>query len=236
MKKILKSILSKFICCVMILSLSTLNVDASFSDTSDKIISINEEYIQEHFENLLNEIQTASKLEYSRILSTNNLVTNAENISLYKIQDNELVDKQGATTGIYAVTYAAVITDGSTNLSGYDPTIAVKCYSTIYFHIREVKGTKEYCLYKVSGGYTKDDSSTSVKLQTVTYSEGGSGSEGNVNYPVTTKSPTGSSWSYNTGYTKYVIKGGIYSGSGCAYTIKLSKGSDSWTYTLSNPL
>ncbi|MFA9377142.1 MAG: hypothetical protein ACERKZ_10375 [Lachnotalea sp.] len=234
-KKTIKFIQGIILSLAMVIPMFTMSAHAETIDLQEKTIAENEKYIQENFSALLESKLKTSNNQYSKSMSLNSLsaVNDGLEESTYKIQDAELLNDQGESTGIFATTYAAVASSsGNKYEDGTDDTIAVTCYSTIYYSKRTAKGSTEYCLSKVAGGYTKSDGSTTVKSQTLNYGEAGIGSDGNVQLSQS-ETPTKTSYSYSTGYSKYITTAGTHN-IGCTYIIKLKKGSDTWSYYLYN--
>ncbi|GEM_PF-5748907 len=124
---------------------------------------------------------------------------------------------------------------GNTYLDKWDNSLGVLGYCTIYYSIStDSYGVAIYNLTKVTGGYTISDSSISVSSQNLVYGAVGTGPTGMVNNS-NTKTPTSSSWSYNTGYSKYIAFAGYYT-FGATYTLNLSRTTSNWSLTLNNLL
>lgn len=121
---------------------------------------------------------------------------------------------------------------GNDYREAWDGFNLVKAYSTIYFNIKDIT-PDEYLLTKVAGGWTVN---TPVQLsnRSVSYI-----CEGRFPTVVTdqhaTKSPTTNSYSYNTGFTKYVIDDSV-SLLGARSEVNLKYNSADWSLTLINNL
>lgn len=60
--------------------------------------------------------------------------------------------------------------DQSQGRSGWDSTGSIKFYSTVYFDFHyDIHGATRYKMYRVTGGYTKSDSSVTLVKQYVAY-------------------------------------------------------------------
>lgn len=128
------------------------------------------------------------------------------------------------------VLYAAG-TSGSKQEIDYDSVYTIKGYVTIYYTTVDVAGTTCRRLTKVSGGYTwLDNSGSQVTSQSLYYGMTGVGTSTLVN-ETGSKTPTGTSFSYNTGFTGAINTNGIYA-LGATYTIYLKRTSSGTTWKL----
>ncbi len=237
-----KAIALSLVLTVMFSLFQPYTVKAKNISEISKIYEANDGYVAKNLENLLKKgkpTKPQSKVLVSKNTTTLASVSDA-NVQTYIIQNEELTDADGVSTGVYALTTASTISTGSTNVSGYDQTIAVKCYSTIYYNIKaDANGIDHYCLTKISGGYTKSDKSTVLVSQSIVYGESGPSSfSSNGSYTVDgsyAPSSTTTSWSKSTGFTGYIARVGYYS-IGATYSVKLTKGSSTWTFYQYNNL
>jgi len=237
-----KSMSSIILCCILLIGCNGISVFASepldlesTSEMKEELINQNEDYITENIDKLINQKKNARSLpeEKMNVFDENGHLK--DTMPSYIIQDEELKDNNGDSTGLYVTTFAAET--GNKNASGSDSTGSVTIRSSIYYNVKTTTaGVKYYVLTKVSGGYSNLNSGVQITSQTVTYRESGPGESGSgsVTYPITTKYPTGSTFSYNTGYTKYVVLGSM-TNFGCNYTVTLKRGS-TWSYSLGNNL
>lgn len=225
-------------------------VKAKNTSEITKIYEANDDYVAKNLEKLLKNgtpTTSPSKVVTNKSLNLSSVensfssdAINSYDVQTYIIQNEELTDTEGDSTGVYALTTASTISTGNTNVSGYDETLAVKCYSTIYYNIKaDASGIDHYCLKKISGGYTKSDKSTVLVSQNIAYGETGpssfaSGGSYSV-YDNYSPSSTTTSWSKSTGYTEYIARVGYYS-FGATYSVKLTKGSSTWTFYQYNNL
>ncbi len=112
--------------------------------------------------------------------------------------------------------------------SKWDSTSGVKIYETVYWSAATKVGTTTTydILYKVSGGYTKSDSTINVKSSSVFVAQ-----NRNTTYQQKTWSEgTSSSWSISTGFTATEVQGSVTSGA--TYTVNLNRGSSNWSVAL----
>ena len=119
----------------------------------------------------------------------------------------------------------------------WDSSYSVKAYITCYFVTKDKD--KLWLLTKVTGGYTISDYSVSVTSQALKYGCSGLTSTNGVGTTqVKDQKPQSSKWSYNTGFTKYVVKNaGLLSATiGANNKLSLKRGSSKWTFTVTNNL
>ena len=154
---------------------------------------------------------------------------------VYALPDTESKVKSVEETAA-SILAAASTVNGSTSLNSYDPAGSlVRGFCTIYYTINtDASGAKTYKLNSVSGNYTRGDTSFSVSKQSVMYGEVGIGPQGAVN-STSKVTPTASSWSYSTGYTKYIGLDVAHT-FGASYTLTVSRSSSSWTFKIQNLL
>lgn len=213
----------------------------------NSIIKQNDDYIREHYSELLEIADTTGEgtlaiAQNNEELINDNAIDNPFTTVIYTIQDEDLLPTSLNEVGLRAVTTIQEImprdTGGNKGAYGNDSTVSVMAYSTIYYDTKTIDSLLYYRLRTVSGYYTLLDSSMQVIGQHVKYAQSGLSTESGAwtNGPIE-KTPTASSWSYNTGFTNYLFPT-EYSVTGVNYTIKMKRsgGSSTWEYTLQNHL
>lgn len=163
-------------------------------------------------------------------------------VDVYELDTSNLTRNLNSTNDtVFSNTLAAdlssaqLISRGSnTNKSDWDKTQSVCFYSTIYFtKSTDSTGFETALLTAVSGNYKIYESAISVSNQTLTYGCVGVPSSSRNQHA--SKKPSKNSYSYNTGFSTYVINnGGGQIGS--TYQADLTRNSSKWTFTLSNQL
>lgn len=120
---------------------------------------------------------------------------------------------------------------GSKNGSLWDNTGSVQASSTIYYDEQMDGSGRKYKLTSVSGRYSIGQSGVSVSNQNVTYgcSDTVNGTQRGV------RNPTGSSYSYSTGFSRYATTRNIGFVVGVNHSMRISRGS-SWNFTHYNQL
>lgn len=157
-------------------------------------------------------------------------------VDVYAIDTSDLTSE---TEGVDSITYVAStdnmqlispLTKGSLSDDLWDSSQSVHFYSTIYFN-SSTDYPPKYLLTKVSGNYSiVSGQSVSVKNQVISY--GCESLSEIVKNQHDTKKITGSSYSYSTGYTKYIHEGAGAS-MGVNWTGTIQRGS-SWNFEFSN--
>lgn len=247
MKKILCFCMSALFFAGLNTTANALTSDYSSSSENseaDLIISNNIDSIYEeakdNFEN------SASISSFAQDSAEYFILTNQDSeelyIPLYKMDTSDLVESYLEDTE-KCTTYVANLSDavaapttettmstfssGSSFLSDVSST-DVKFYSTVYYNY-DSSLKYPYLLTSVSGGYTRLDMSVVVSSQSVRL--------GCSDVHVTqakTVYPSGSSWSYDSGFKTYIAKTGSIGGLGANYTATLKRGSSTWTFELPN--
>lgn len=154
------------------------------------------------------------------------------------LRDTKLPDQ--TIKAEYATTFFAVVPLGSgqENDHGYDSSISVKAYSTIYWSINDGK----HLLTRVSGGWTILDSLVSISNRSVTMSTNGwlkLGSPTGYIQQVTTKYPTGNTFDYTTptSWVPVTMTGGTPKCSlGASQQVTLHRTTETWTFVYSHNL
>lgn len=230
---------------VLILSSQSMNVALANNQINNDIseaVSQNDDYVAENFEALLSEADSSTIVETATIESNEGDIYN---VPIYNIDSTELSDEEGNSLNIVAQTYAYDLSNavliqsslgsGNSTRDQFDSTFGVEGYITIYYTYDSYLNGLAYILTRVSGGYTKYDSTESVVSQQLVYGEGGvSGNNIAVNI-YSYQYPTTSSWNYYTGFTTSCVLVGNYT-FGATYTISIARGLSTWTLMISNLL
>lgn len=238
-----KKIISMVISMALLLSMMSIPVSAAGTEQSTPVqvdtfaIENNDEFIEASFEELLDDA-IDNKVQECNVGVIDN--SNAEDdleVHTYVIQDEVLSTDNDTNSELRAITYASEITPMSSGghkyEEGSDGSYSVKAYSTLYYSSQDYQGNTLYCLTKVTGGYSKI-TGVSVSSQSVTYGMSGIAVSGVVNVSGT-KYPTGTAFSYDTGFNKYVTTASS-SYIGCTYTLVIKRGTGSYTFALYNNL
>lgn len=244
MKKIRK-LMSSTLCFAFLLSI--LNVSFVCAETPDEkailsqkvqgAIANNSTYIETSYQSLLDEaIDNEAPITNQQILEAAGSDDTLQ-VSTYKIQDEVIAIDTKSNSKLHALSYASVISPfragGHKYEEGSDGAYAVKAYSTLYYTTKDHSGVTMYCLTQVTGGYTKIVG-VSVASQTVAYGMSGIGEGAPVNLSGT-KYPSGTTFSYYTGFNSYVTTAAS-SYIGCGYTLNIRRGTGTYTFTLNNDL
>lgn len=120
----------------------------------------------------------------------------------------------------------------------WDSTYSVKFNISQTYSTKTLNGTKYYLISKVTGGYDISDLNVSIKSQSLyvtcigaAYGSGGSADQ----YKTFTPAAGNDSFSYSTGFTKYVADA-INAEIGTLYEVQLVRKSSPWTFHLENYL
>jgi hypothetical protein len=148
---------------------------------------------------------------------------NIQNYALNVISDNKV-----------SSVISPLATGGSQSNDGYDATYGVQSYSTIYYSI-VFASPNQMRLDRVTGGWSLLDGSLALSNKSVVYGTTGTGTN---SLPVTqsaTKYPSGWSFDYSTGFSKYVLAGGTWRPViGATTKCTISRGGSSWTFSMNN--
>ncbi|MDY4819141.1 MAG: hypothetical protein SO206_02615 [Bacilli bacterium] len=244
MKKV-KKIFSSTLCFALLFSLlsvtsvsaETENKKIDFSQKDKLAISKNSAFIENSYEALLKDA-IANGAPRSNQETLNAIDSNETmQVNTYIIQDEIISTDIDSDSELHAVTYASEIiplrAGGHKYEEGSDGAYAVTAYSTLYYSTQDHSGNTLYCLTQVTGGYTKIVG-VSVTSQTVVYGMSGIGVGAPVNLSGT-KHPTGTTFSYNTGFNSYVTTASS-SHIGCTYTLTIRRGTGTYNYSLYNNL
>lgn len=198
-------------------------------------------YIQNNIDSILNEnkvnLFSESENKFAEFYSDEGLIYN---LPVYTIDISELVED---ITGKEAFVQTEVIdTSNATesNISplaagnkyeeAWDSTLSVRAWSTNYYDKKTVSGKTMYLLKTVSGGRSISQPDAQITSQTLVY-----GCTDMLNVQTATKYPTGSSWSYSTGFTKYVSPDNGPHAMGNNITFKIRRStSTTWTFRHQN--
>lgn len=209
--------MKKTLCCILVLVLvfaSGTTVFAAEINMIEDSISLGNSYAMLTSEdgdvyyikidNVETAIQTTTQAN-GEIAVTKSVLINGENlISSTATQNNERED--------------------------WDSTASIKAYTTIYF--KESGSPKTYLITKVTGGFTYYDLDVDVKAQKVII--GCKGPFPSYTDQKITKYPTGTSFSEDTGFTKYVLP--TRAEIGASYTLTIGRNGKTWELKLLNSL
>ncbi|ATW26327.1 hypothetical protein [Candidatus Formimonas warabiya] len=146
----------------------------------------------------------------------------------------ETKKQNGSTEKTIAVTTFVIVPlgGGSYNDEKPDSTGAVVAYSTRYWStITDSVNNTCYLLTRASGGWRIEDAQVSLSSRKVIYNCNGAGADGGpaVTTQHVTKTPTSNTFSYSTGFTKYVCHGFDLGFSvGVSTEVKLTRGTANW--------
>ena len=134
---------------------------------------------------------------------------------------------------ILEIMSAAKRRDNSDYKEMLDSTCSYLVYSTVYFVDSTINGKAHSTITKVTGGYTKKDWTVSVVSQNLEF--GQVGGIGTSSYR-TTKTPTGSTWSYTppSSWKPVRTDGSSACRVGLTYIVELRRNAGSWTVELNN--
>lgn len=222
MRKLFKISLAFLMACAV-----TIHPKAALSNNNDNL-DLADKTIRENIVELYEEAQQNGKIFNSKA----SLVDQDDNkidLVTYEIDTTSLTkqNKDAMKSKTYVTRASGTLTE-----DGFEQTGGVYVYITIYYTTR---GTTpdEYLLTKVSGGYAIQDPQISVTSQSIRYACVG-------NWPIldnsqnVSRSPTTSSWSYNTGFTRYFILDGASIGANSL--TKFKRGASTWSLQLINNL
>jgi hypothetical protein len=233
---------------VLILSISfPLNVFANDSTSNFVEEKIEEEILDydiEIKENIDSLIERSPKRTPEKIAQLSDTKGDNHYVPMYKVDETEIYSEDDIQVVADTYVYELIELDnprtkvssstGNTNITGTDNTVSVRGYCTIYYTIFNYT-PRQRRLTSVSGGYTILDSAISVTKQSVNYGQVGLGSSGTVN-ETATRTPTGRTFSYSTGFTKTLAGGYPYSMFGMNYWITMKRTSSTWTLHIQNQL
>ncbi len=209
--------------------------------TESDIVQV-EEYLESNISAILENIKKAPKVStFSSIKENETSFTSTEGVEyklpVYEVDISNLVeDITGkeiiAQTSIVDTSEAnedtiSPLAPGSKYQEKWDSTYSVLAWTTNYYDVKYSSIT-EYKLTSVSGGYTISQSGVQITSQALKY-----GCSDIFNTQIGNKSPTSSSWSYNTGFTKYISPANGSYVMGNNVTLNIKRGS-SWTLYLQN--
>lgn len=111
----------------------------------------------------------------------------------------------------------------------WDSTMSVKAHTTIFFKTKDTPVL--YLVTKATGGYSFGDLNVTVTEQKLKVACNGTFPTP-VSSQIINKTPTGDSFSYTTGFTKYVKPD--YGSIGATYTLTLKRNGSPWNLQLIN--
>ena len=162
-----------------------------------------------------------------------------------QLLERSVMTRSGEKTESYAKTTIDIVYDTragdqSQGRSGWDSTSSVKFHTTLYFDMQTSNNETYYKLYRITGGYTRNDTSVSVVSQYLNY--GGHGSKLSnrtlVNYSSKYNLQAGqtswSIWPSSSWEFLNIDCGGGYLGGTLEYSCKRNSGT--WSGFLQNNL
>lgn len=137
----------------------------------------------------------------------------------------------GAVTYEFAIPASVARTNGSTSVDSPDSGYVSHVYLTINYKMRNTP--TEYLLTSVSGSWTIEDPNVAVLSTSLTY--GCSGWFPAIATQEDTKNNVSNPFSYNTGFSKYIIADGAVMGANLTLNYLMGS-SRKWSFTLTNNL
>lgn len=233
-----------FIAMISPISASSLKNSVSSSDYSLIVNAVSEE-ISNNLPALYEEAKTSTEASTGVIQKTARNFINSDNlssqevsvISSYSLDTTSLINEKSANESLKATTTISKITDvysaaaagsGSTTNNSSDSSYTYYSSVTIYYDWRSYNGTgaTEYLLTAVSTSYSGGGSGVTVVSQTLRY-----GCSDIMTYQAGVKYPSGTSSSYYTGFSTYVLLIGGYGELNARYTLTLKRQGAPWDFT-----
>lgn len=188
-----------------------------------------------------------TKDDLYQIINKNNLVDNrySKTDKSYKFIQKDIV--AGNTYSVTTVDVVSSGTDfldiveenssiarlggGSNYKEKYDGAISNMAYTTVYYTESESSGDSYFAITSVSGGYINNDWTCKVISQKLSF-----GQTSNLTSYATTKTPTGTSWSYTAPSSWKPVKTtkAVNCYVGAIYTLQIQRYSTPWTLELEN--
>jgi hypothetical protein len=240
------------ICAFILCSAAVYGMEAP---KDNNVIVINKDEITDTDQLFLRAKSGISDCDVKPFLEDQNLILKSQDGDTRKLQSystaqvlKKIKKQDGSTEQTIALTTFIEIDNSDLGIvpmanennykEDWDDTYAVRAYSTRYITSNTIGLNTSYLLTKVTGGWENQSFQVSLSERNVDYRCVGVLPDGigDLTQRVN-KAPTGNTFSYNTGFKKYVYNGmGIGFSVGVITKAKLTRGTANWYLTLDNTI
>lgn len=161
-----------------------------------------------------------------------------DDAAIYKAVSITMVPKEGELNTLISNVQNVRAGTQSNYRSDIDPSLSITGYITVYFKYQKNGGNEFVGMTSISGGYNRSDRSVGVQSQSVEVAQKGQTYENGYQLQSTTKSVSGTTWSFNISSAWYPVQTGVATTMvGAYYTFTMKRGTGNpWSHTVYCPI